>query len=39
VKATLLFKRVLSETKKEKFFWARWREKILSRQRAQKTFA
>ena len=38
LKATLLFKRVLSETKK-KFFWARWREKILSRQRAQKTFA
>ena len=25
--------------KKNCFFWARWREKILSRQRAQKTFA
>ena len=29
---------MLSETK-QKFFWARWRDEILSRQRAQKTFA
>ena len=38
LKAALLFKRMLSETK-QKFFWARWRDEILSRQRAQKTFA